>query len=149
MKPKLPLPFRFHALYIISEWAVLQQRPSHSQSIPCGERDWGEPVLLSVRQCVHVGVAMLVYICIHTYIAILILNDYLRQIHLHSIFLYFQGYPVAVLWYSFIMIAMQVHIFTLIFAWKLILAWKNRGAAKKGQQIDKSKSHIAIQPEIT
>ncbi|ROT82215.1 jagunal protein [Penaeus vannamei] len=44
-----------------------------------------------------------------------------------------QGYPVAVLWYSFIMIAMQVHIFTLIFAWKLILAWKNRGAAKKGQ----------------
>lgn len=44
-----------------------------------------------------------------------------------------QGYPVAVLWYSFILIAMQVHIFTLIFAWKLILAWKNRGAAKKAQ----------------
>ncbi|XP_042210744.1 protein jagunal-like isoform X1 [Homarus americanus] len=43
------------------------------------------------------------------------------------------GYPVSVLWYSFIMVAMQVHIFTLIFAWKLILAWKNRGAAKKAQ----------------
>ncbi|KAG0719049.1 Protein jagunal [Chionoecetes opilio] len=44
-----------------------------------------------------------------------------------------QGYPLSVLWYSFIMIAMQVHIFTLIFAWKLILAWKNRGAARKTQ----------------
>lgn len=46
---------------------------------------------------------------------------------------HFQGYPVSVLWYSFILIAMQVHIFTLIFAWKLILAWKNRGMAKKVQ----------------
>ncbi|KAK8400096.1 hypothetical protein O3P69_003056 [Scylla paramamosain] len=38
-----------------------------------------------------------------------------------------QGYPISVLWYSFILVAMQVHIFTLIFAYKLILAWKNRG----------------------
>lgn len=44
-----------------------------------------------------------------------------------------QGYPVAALWYGFALIAMQVHIFTLIFAWKLIVAWKGRGAAKKAQ----------------
>ncbi|XP_050724197.1 protein jagunal-like isoform X1 [Eriocheir sinensis] len=44
-----------------------------------------------------------------------------------------QGYPISVLWYSFILVAMQVHIFTLIFAWKLIYAWKNRGATKKVQ----------------
>jgi len=44
-----------------------------------------------------------------------------------------QGYPVAALWYGFSLVAMQVHIFTLIFAWKLIVAWKNRGAGKKIQ----------------
>lgn len=44
-----------------------------------------------------------------------------------------QGYPVAALWYGFCLIAMQVHIFTLIFAWKLIVAWKGRGASKKAQ----------------
>jgi len=42
-----------------------------------------------------------------------------------------QGYPVAALWYGFSLVAMQVHIFTLVFAWKLIVAWKNRGAVKK------------------
>ncbi|XP_076060201.1 jagunal isoform X2 [Oratosquilla oratoria] len=41
-----------------------------------------------------------------------------------------QGYPLAVLWYGFILAAMQVHIFTLIFSWKLMDAWKARGAAK-------------------
>ncbi|XP_066954706.1 protein jagunal isoform X1 [Macrobrachium rosenbergii] len=44
-----------------------------------------------------------------------------------------QGYPLAVLWYSFILMAMQVHIFTLIFAWKLIIAWKNSMVTKKAQ----------------
>jgi len=44
-----------------------------------------------------------------------------------------QGYPVAALWFGFGLVAMQVHIFTLIFAWKLIDAWKGRGAGKKLQ----------------
>ncbi|XP_068202538.1 protein jagunal homolog 1 [Palaemon carinicauda] len=44
-----------------------------------------------------------------------------------------QGYPLAVLWYSFLLLAMQVHIFTLIFAWKLIIAWKNSMTSKKAQ----------------
>lgn len=41
-----------------------------------------------------------------------------------------QGYPVAGLWYAFLMVAMQVHIFTLLFAWKLILAWKGKAVKK-------------------
>ncbi|KAK7076711.1 Jagn1p, partial [Halocaridina rubra] len=44
-----------------------------------------------------------------------------------------QGYPVAVLWYCFILVSMQVHVFTLIFAWKLIIAWKNSMVSKKAK----------------
>ncbi|MCL4138497.1 UNVERIFIED_CONTAM: hypothetical protein GTU68_020583, partial [Idotea baltica] len=42
-----------------------------------------------------------------------------------------QGYPLAALWYAFLIIAMQVHIFTLIFAWKLIAAWKGKAQTRK------------------
>lgn len=44
-----------------------------------------------------------------------------------------QGYPLAVLWYSFLLVAMQVHVFTLIFAWKLIISWKSSTSNKKAQ----------------
>jgi len=44
-----------------------------------------------------------------------------------------QGYPLSVLWYCFILAATQVHVFTLIFSYKLIVAWRGRTAAKKGQ----------------
>ncbi|KAF4525080.1 hypothetical protein B566_EDAN015959 [Ephemera danica] len=42
-----------------------------------------------------------------------------------------QGYPYAILWYAFIMPALQVHSFSLLFAWKLIQAWRSRGAKKE------------------
>ncbi|KFM59678.1 Protein jagunal, partial [Stegodyphus mimosarum] len=35
-----------------------------------------------------------------------------------------QGFPVAVWWYGFIMIALQIHIFSLFFAAKLIKIWR-------------------------
>lgn len=41
-----------------------------------------------------------------------------------------QGMPYALLWYAFIILAIQVHFFSLYFAWSLIQAWKARGAAK-------------------
>nr|CAD7194863.1 unnamed protein product [Timema douglasi] len=42
-----------------------------------------------------------------------------------------QGYPYAFLWYAFIILAVQVHFFSLYFAWNLLAAWKARGGAKK------------------
>ena len=43
-----------------------------------------------------------------------------------------QGYPVSGLWYVFLLLAVQVHIFSLLFAWRLMLAWKGK-AVKKAQ----------------
>lgn len=40
------------------------------------------------------------------------------------------GYPYAMLWYAFILIAFQVHFFSLYFAWNLISAWRARGLKK-------------------
>ncbi|XP_059485701.1 protein jagunal [Neocloeon triangulifer] len=42
-----------------------------------------------------------------------------------------QGYPYAILWYAFIIPAIQVHLFSLLFAYKLISAWKSRGSKKE------------------
>ncbi|KAB0801175.1 hypothetical protein PPYR_05529 [Photinus pyralis] len=41
-----------------------------------------------------------------------------------------QGYPYGLLWYGFILLALQVHFFSLYFAWNLINAWKFRGVRK-------------------
>ncbi|XP_044741004.1 protein jagunal [Chrysoperla carnea] len=43
---------------------------------------------------------------------------------------FWQGYPYGMLWYAFILLAIQVHLFSLYFAWNLITAWKSRGAKK-------------------
>ncbi|KAJ8918773.1 hypothetical protein NQ315_015093 [Exocentrus adspersus] len=42
-----------------------------------------------------------------------------------------QGYPYGMLWYAFILLAMQVHSFSLYFAWKLISVWKMKYGTKK------------------
>jgi len=39
-----------------------------------------------------------------------------------------QGFSVALLWYAFLMVALQVHLFTLYFAHTLLNAWKARGS---------------------
>jgi len=44
-----------------------------------------------------------------------------------------QGLPYALLWYAFILGAIQVHFFSLYFAWNLLLAWRVKGAAKRAQ----------------
>ncbi|XP_071445587.1 protein jagunal isoform X1 [Hetaerina americana] len=44
-----------------------------------------------------------------------------------------QGYPYGMLWYAFIIVAVQVHSFSVYFAWNLITAWRARGAARKAQ----------------
>lgn len=41
-----------------------------------------------------------------------------------------KGYPMGWFYYCFSMISMQVHIFSLIFSWKLIVVWKGQSAAK-------------------
>lgn len=41
-----------------------------------------------------------------------------------------QGYPYALLWYAFIFLGIQVHFFSLYFAWNLLVAWKARGTKK-------------------
>ncbi|KAF5294765.1 hypothetical protein FQA39_LY00249 [Lamprigera yunnana] len=43
---------------------------------------------------------------------------------------WWQGYPYGLLWYAFIMLAVQVHFFSLYFAWNLISAWKSKGIRK-------------------
>jgi len=41
-----------------------------------------------------------------------------------------QGMPYGLLWYAFILLASQVHSFSLLFSWKLLVAWKARGSRK-------------------
>jgi hypothetical protein len=40
-----------------------------------------------------------------------------------------QGYSIALLWYAFLIVALQVHLFTLYFAHTLLSAWKARGSS--------------------
>ncbi|KAG8313311.1 granulocyte colony-stimulating factor signaling pathway [Homalodisca vitripennis] len=42
-----------------------------------------------------------------------------------------QGYPYALLWYAFIILALQVHSFSLFFAKNLLVAWAARGTKKE------------------
>jgi len=37
-----------------------------------------------------------------------------------------RGYPLAVLWYVFLAVAVQVHVFSLYYAFRLLGAWKTR-----------------------
>ncbi|XP_019557236.1 protein jagunal isoform X1 [Aedes albopictus] len=43
------------------------------------------------------------------------------------------GYPYGLLWYGFVLLALQVHFFSLYFAWNLIKAWRARGTLRKEQ----------------
>ncbi|ESO08962.1 hypothetical protein HELRODRAFT_74654 [Helobdella robusta] len=43
----------------------------------------------------------------------------------------FLGFPIVVLWNMFLVIALQLHLFGLWFAWNLLRAWKPRGEKKK------------------
>ncbi|CAN7983589.1 unnamed protein product [Ixodes pacificus] len=44
-----------------------------------------------------------------------------------------QGYPVAVLWYVFLVVAFQAHLFSLYFAVRLVLAWQRGVVVKKAK----------------
>ncbi|CAN7989173.1 unnamed protein product [Ixodes hexagonus] len=44
-----------------------------------------------------------------------------------------QGYPVAVLWYVFLTVAFQAHLFSLYFAVRLVLAWQRGVTVKKAK----------------
>uniref|UniRef100_A0A182VQQ7 DUF1989 domain-containing protein n=1 Tax=Anopheles minimus TaxID=112268 RepID=A0A182VQQ7_9DIPT len=86
-----------------------------------------------------VGISTIAFVpllyCIFYY-----LNDVLEYLSLEEgtdlddtdIFVW-QGYPYGLLWYGFVLMAFQVHFFSLFFAWNLIKAWRARGALKKGQ----------------
>jgi len=45
----------------------------------------------------------------------------------------FFGFPAILLWNLFLVIALQIHVFSLWCAWTLIGAWKSRGPTKKQQ----------------
>ena len=47
-----------------------------------------------------------------------------------SLIYFFQGYPVAVLWYIFFLLTMQAHAFELYFAGVLIKAWRPKKKAQ-------------------
>lgn len=44
-----------------------------------------------------------------------------------------QGVPYGLLWYGFVIIGLQIHGFSLYFAWNLISAWRSRTAMRKMQ----------------
>lgn len=41
-----------------------------------------------------------------------------------------QNLPYGLLWYGFALAALQIHSFSLYFAWNLVKAWKTRGGKK-------------------
>lgn len=47
-----------------------------------------------------------------------------------------QGYPYALLWYAFSMVALQVHGFSLYFAHTLVSAWRARGSGNVTKKIN-------------
>ncbi|KAJ8941438.1 hypothetical protein NQ318_016070 [Aromia moschata] len=51
-------------------------------------------------------------------------EEELEEIHM------WQGYPYGLLWYAFIILALQVHSFSMYSAWKLITSWKAKGTKK-------------------
>jgi len=63
------------------------------------------------------------------------LGDLLDYWHTREAKATFFGFPAVLLWNMFLVIALQVHVFGLWFAWTLTGAWKSRGIAKKQQWI--------------
>lgn len=57
-----------------------------------------------------------------------VFDDLLHFYHTHHSKLMFQGIPVVILWSIFLAAAIQLHIYTLYFAWSLLRAWKQRAA---------------------
>jgi len=55
-------------------------------------------------------------------------DDLLHFYHTHHSKLMFHGIPVVILWSVFLAAAIQLHIYTLYFAWSLLRAWKQRAA---------------------
>lgn len=44
-----------------------------------------------------------------------------------------QGLPYGLLWYAFVLVGMQIHGFSLYFAWNLITAWNAKNQSKRLQ----------------
>jgi len=57
-----------------------------------------------------------------------VFDDLLNFYHTHHSKLIFQGIPVVILWSIFLAAAIQLHIYTLYFAWSILRAWKQRAA---------------------
>ncbi|CAG9855425.1 unnamed protein product [Phyllotreta striolata] len=51
-------------------------------------------------------------------------KDELEDVHM------WQGYPYGMLWYAFILLTIQVHLFSMYFSWNLLTAWKMKGTKK-------------------
>jgi len=57
-----------------------------------------------------------------------VVDDLLHFYHTRHSKLMFQGIPVVILWSVFLAVAIQLHTYTLYFAWSLLRAWKQRAA---------------------
>ncbi|KAF2905593.1 hypothetical protein ILUMI_00570 [Ignelater luminosus] len=66
-----------------------------------------------------------IYYCKDVWIYLTSQDEYELD-HIH----WWQGYPYGLLWYGFVLLAVQVHSFSLYFACNLINAWKARGTRK-------------------
>ena len=58
------------------------------------------------------------------YAAVTLLDDMLEYYNSRETKILFLGFPVVVMWYMFLIVALQVHSFELYFMWKLFSAWK-------------------------
>jgi len=82
----------------------------------------------------YVVITFLLAICPCLYAAIYYFNDlwnFIEQRDLSKVSEVWSGYPVALVWYSFLVVAIQIHFFQLFFAIKLIFAWNVRKVTKK------------------
>ncbi|XP_022651105.1 protein jagunal-like isoform X2 [Varroa jacobsoni] len=65
--------------------------------------------------------------------AFLYFSEMSEYIQTKSNVTFWQGYPIAVLWYIFIVLAVQIHVFSLYFAIRLILAWQKVVTVRKAK----------------
>ncbi len=82
----------------------------------------------------YVLMTFLLSICPTIYAALYYFNDlwnFIETRDLSKVSEVWNGYPVALVWYSFLVVAIQIHFFQLFFAIKLIFAWNVKRVVKK------------------
>lgn len=82
----------------------------------------------------YLSATFLLAVCPVIYAAVYYFNDLWSFIEHHDVSRLnevWQGYPLALIWYSFLVVAIQVHFFQIFFGIKLVKAWNVRKVSKK------------------